>query len=220
LLWPLTLPNRHLHRELRRQQQHHIDQLHRLILPWTTKKHHVIYRHLSDKDDTSVTQAAAAQKLSQVAKRAFQLYPGNCSGAVHYVITQLVNPASQYRLANQLLQWFASPHSGWQQVKTLKEASALADQGKVVVGGLMNPTGHGHVIIVLPGPWKPAGGYYAHGQLMPRFGLYPPAMSTAWSPPGQAPWPGAVSDGDKTVFDPWFNTNKITFNKVKFWTKP
>lgn len=161
----------------------------------------------------------AAQKLTQAANQAFRLYPGNCSGAVHYVITHLINPKSPYRLANQLLQWFATPNSGWQRVISLRQASALADQGKVVVGGLAEPTGHGHVIIVLPGPWKPAGGYRVHGRVMPHFGLYPPAMSTAWSPPGKQPWPGAISDGDKTIFDPWFNTDKIMFSKVTFWTK-
>ncbi|MHB1303882.1 MAG: hypothetical protein ACYCZB_10470 [Acidiphilium sp.] len=162
---------------------------------------------------------AAAQQLTQIASEAFRLYPGNCSGAVHYVITKLVDPKTPYRLANQLMQHFAVPNSGWHKVNTLKEASTLADQGKVVVGGLMEPGGHGHVIIVLPGPWKPAGGYVADGRMMPHFGLYPPAMSTAWSPPGKQPWPGAISDGDKTIFDPWFNTNKITFDKVTFWVK-
>jgi hypothetical protein len=84
----------------------------------------------------------------------------------------------------------------------LKKASELAGQGKVVVGGMAEPSGHGHVIIVLPGRWKPADGYMADGRLMPFVGLFPPAMSTALAPPGHKPWPAAVSDGDKTAYDP------------------
>jgi hypothetical protein len=41
-------------------------------------------------------------------------------------------------------------------------------------------------------------------------GSYPPAMSTSLGS-----WPGAMSRGDKTVWDPWANDTK--FESVKFW---
>lgn len=160
---------------------------------------------------TSPPNQAAAQTLIAVAHQAYTLYPKNCSGSVHYIITQLVDPNAPYLLANQLMQWLASPANGWRQV-TLKEASDLANQGKVVVGGLAQTGGHGHVVIVLLGQWKMSGGYLARGQVMPSSGMYPLAMSTSLGP-----WPGAVSDGTKTVFDPW--GDRRTFQKVSFWTK-
>lgn len=41
-------------------------------------------------------------------------------------------------------------------------------------------------------------------------GLYPLAMSTSIGS-----WPGAMSNGDKTVFDAW--GKDLSFSKVKFW---
>jgi hypothetical protein len=145
--------------------------------------------------------------------------PGNCSGAVYWVVINMVDPAMPNLLANQMMGFFANPMNGWRQVKDINEASSLANRGIVVVAGKPEnqPGKHGHVIIVLPGPWKPAGGYMANGSLMPHVGLYPPAMSTAWSSPGSSPWPGAVSNGDKTIYDPWYN--REAFRQVTFWTK-
>lgn len=159
----------------------------------------------------------AARRLGKVAHAAFMNNPGNCSGAVHDVIKAMVDPHMPYMLANPLILYLSNSAHGWKQV-TMQEASKLADQGKVVVGGLAEQHGHGHVIIVMPGRWKPAGGYMADGRQMPFVGLFPPAMSTALAPPGRKPWPGAVSDGDKTVYDPWFNAR--TFPLVRFWAKP
>lgn len=45
---------------------------------------------------------------------------------------------------------------------------------------------------------------------MSRTGLYPLAMSTS-----VGSWPGAMSKGDKTVWDPWGNDDR--FAEVKFW---
>ena len=91
-------------------------------------------------------------------------------------------------------------------------AGTLANAGEVVVGG-QKATEHGHVIVVYPGPAKPRGGYVAtksDGEqfTVARKGLYPLAMSTS-----NGDWPGAMSKGDKTVWDPW---GKDPF-KVKFW---
>lgn len=153
---------------------------------------------------------SSTARLLAVAHQAYLRYPRNCSGAVHYVITQLVDPKATYRLANQLMQWMESPESGWRRVHSLSEASKLADQGKVVVAGLADMHGNGHVIVVLPGPWKHAGGFMARGRLLPPSGLYPPAMSTSLGR-----WPGAMSDDDKTVRDPWSASD---WRKVSFWT--
>lgn len=155
-------------------------------------------------------QANPIAQLLTAAHQAYVRYPRNCSGAVHYVITKLVDPKAPYRLANQLMTWFASPNSGWRQVLSLREASRLADQGKVVVAGLASKHGNGHVIVVLPGAWRPAGGYVARGRRLPESGSYPRAMSTSLGP-----WPGAMSDDDKTVRDPW---SAADWHAVTFWT--
>jgi hypothetical protein len=147
---------------------------------------------------------AAVQKLVQAAHEAYTLNPGNCSGAVHYVITKLVDPDAKYLLANQLMDTISKKDSGWRKV-TLDEAGQLASQGKVVVGGLAAPGGHGHVIVVLPG-LKAAGGYNG---IKPN-GSYPMAMSTSL-----AHWAGAISDDTKTVRDPW---SRSDWPNVTFWT--
>lgn len=53
--------------------------------------------------------------------------------------------------------------------------------------------------------WQSATHRYDHGK-------YPPAMSTSLGS-----WPGAMSDGDKTVWDPW--GTDAAFAKVRFWTR-
>jgi hypothetical protein len=84
----------------------------------------------------------------------------------------------------------------------------------VVVGGLKATT-NGHVIVIYPGASIDSGGYeYSYKgkpQTLRSHGKYPPAMSTSLGA-----WPGAMSDGDKTVWDPW--GTDAAFAKVKFWT--
>ena len=161
------------------------------------------------------------ERLLQTAHEAFKRFPGNCSGAVHYVIQQLVDPAMPGLLANDLLNWFADPRHGWTHVPDYTAASRHTDAGQVVVAGASEVGGHGHIIVVVPGAWKPAGGYAVKGVTMPHVGNYPLAMSTALAPAGGSPWPGAVSDCDKTVYDPWFRSNPAlsAFRGVTFWTK-
>ena len=85
--------------------------------------------------------------------------------------------------------------------------------GALIVGGKKEP-GHGHVIVVYPGPDKAAGGYsYTRGgktETLRTRGSYPPAMSTSLGG-----WAGARSKGDKTIWDPWASDAK--FAHVTFW---
>ena len=93
---------------------------------------------------------------------------------------------------------------------------SAANLGAVVVGGKKEPT-HGHVILVYPGARIFNGGYQYYWKkeekylMMPRRTLYPPALSTSIGS-----WPGAMSNGDKTVWDPWANDSK--FKLVEFFT--
>ena len=82
------------------------------------------------------------------------------------------------------------------------------------MGGLKEKE-HGHVIVVCPGQEKQSGGYHykdkrtGKNELASPHGIYARAMSTS-----MGSWPGAKSNGDKTVFDPW---GPVKFKNVKFW---
>jgi len=99
---------------------------------------------------------------------------------------------------------------------TLDDGYAAANAGAVVVGG-KKETGHGHVILIYPGDKIMNGGYqyfWAKGKkylTLPGKALYPRCLSTSLGS-----WPGALSCGDKTVWDPWGNDEK--FKLVSFWT--
>ncbi len=157
----------------------------------------------SDKDEK-------IEKLKQACDQAFQIYPNSCSHSVWYVVSRY-DSNFPYMPANQLVKYFeASPK--WKEVQLL-ELSKLADEGVLVVGGLIEKT-HGHVIVVYPGHERQDGGFNLHGPKgkqvkAPPHGTYARAMSTS-----MGSWPGAKSNGDKTVRDPWGNED---FKQVKFW---
>ena len=75
-----------------------------------------------------------------------------------------------------------------------------------LLGGLER-TGHGHVVVVMPGPWHAAGGFSG----LPEQGSYPPSMSGSMSS-----WQGARSRGERTVRDPW---GAADWPQVTFWTR-
>jgi hypothetical protein len=153
-------------------------------------------------DETSLLKAAC--------DAAYAKSSDSCSNAVWDVIRSRVDSQQPYLQANALIE-FLGTH--WKEV-TVDEGGELAVKGKVVVGGL-TVIPNGHVIVMYPGPKIDSGGYdypYQGKSLRMRsHGKYPPAMSTS-----MGSWPGAMSKGDKTVWDPW--ANDATFQKVKFWT--
>ena len=150
------------------------------------------------------------RKLKTACDEAYVQYPHSCSHAVWYVIKQYI-PDQPYLTANSLIHNLtASPQ--WQEVQ-VSELSKLASDGVLVVGGAAD-TPNGHVIVVYPGPAKFSGGYYYKNRKSGKnekarsLGIYPLAMSTS-----MGSWPGAKSNGDKTVIDPWPNK----FSSVRFW---
>jgi hypothetical protein len=147
-----------------------------------------------------------AEHLTEAAKAAYDSYSRDCSHAVWAVLKDVVNPDEPYRTANEPMAHVARPGSGWRQVTSLQEASDLANAGKVVVGGLAVPRGNGHVLIVMPGPMQPAGGF---GGIHRTEILYPPSMSGSLSG-----WQGAMSRGQRTVRDAWSNDD---WKGVTFW---
>lgn len=151
------------------------------------------------------------EKLKQACDRAYVTYGSSCSHAVWYVISQY-DPSQRWMDANQLVGYLATS-AKWKPVE-LRELSKLASQGTLIVGGLKQNSGHGHVIVVYPGPEKPSGGFQFRraGERMvtqSSSGSYARAMSTS-----SGSWPGARSFGDKTVRDAWGHEG---FPLVKFW---
>lgn len=149
-------------------------------------------------------------KLKAACDAAYTKNPGSCSNSVWDVIRAIVDPNQPYMKANDLIDWLAA---NWKEVD-LDAGAELARKGVVVVGGLKATT-NGHVIVIYPGANIDSGGYeYSYKgkpQTLRSHGKYPPAMSTSLGA-----WPGAMSDGDKTVWDPW--GTDAAFAKVKFWT--
>ena len=160
--------------------------------------------------EDAVRSAVAA--LQAACHAAYRAHPGSCSNAVHQIITHLVDPDFVYRPANAMIDEL---RRSWTAVDA-DTAGRLAARGEVVVGGRKDSP-NGHVIIVYPGAPKPRGGYTAVDRrgceyVLPANGSYPLAMSTSLGN-----WPGAMSDGDKTVWDPW--GSDATFASVGFWYK-
>jgi hypothetical protein len=155
-------------------------------------------------------------QLKDACDRAYDSNLMSCSNAVWDVIKSLVNPDEKYRQANDFIDYW---DANWKSV-SLEEGFGLANQGVLVVGGLQVPGGHGHVIAIYPGPKIPNGGYQYFYKKANKYlnltstGIYPKALSTSLS----RAWPGTLSKGDKTVWDPWAKDE--TFKQVEFWTRP
>jgi hypothetical protein len=156
--------------------------------------------------------ATAVEKLTKACDTAYESNLTSCSNAVWDVIKAVHDPKQEYKQANQLIDWMTI---NWSSV-TLDDGFSAANLGAVVVGGKKETT-NGHVIIIYPGPRILNGGYqyfWKAGKkylMMPRKTQYPACLSTS-----MGSWPGALSCGEKTVWDPWANDAK--FKEVEFFT--
>ena len=160
--------------------------------------------------------AEAVTRLKQACDRAYDKWQNSCSDAVWCIIKDLVSAGAQQIPANDSIDYW---DENWQSV-SLEEGFKLANQGVVVVGGSQVLGGHGHVIAIYPGTKIANGGYqyfYKPAKkylTLPASGMYPRALSTSMS----RAWPGSMSKGDKTVWDPWGKDE--AFQKVEFWAPP
>jgi hypothetical protein len=163
-----------------------------------------------------------ADALKKVCDEAYNYPPAatSCSHAVWYVLQKLINPKEPWRSANDLIDYVSDPDSkDWREV-SVDDGWKLANEGKVVVGGKKSDP-NGHVIVVYPGDKIGGGGYKYNWYnkvtkktvelTMGVHGMLPRALSRS-----MGAWPGAISDGDKSVFDPWGRDD--AFSQVKFWT--
>lgn len=152
-------------------------------------------------------------KLKSACDAAYDANPSSCSHAVMSVIHTMVDAEMPHRDANSLIDYLIA---NWTEV-TCENGFYLANLGRVVVGG-KKEAGHGHVILVYPGKKILNGGYqyyWKKGQknlTLKGTTVYPRCLSTSIGT-----WPGAMSKGDKTVWDPWANDEK--FAAVGFWAE-
>lgn len=153
---------------------------------------------------------SSVDTLKKVADDAYAKYPKSCSHAVWHVIKQYI-PDQIYLTANTLLSHLECDPR-WKLV-IVSDLEKYVNEGTLIVGGLTSAP-NGHVVIVYPGKAKLAGGYSftqaGKSQMVRGRGPYARAMSTSLGS-----WPGAMSNGDKTVWDPW--GKDAVFSKVKFW---
>lgn len=132
-----------------------------------------------------------------------------CSGCVKFFDKKKFKVNLPDVRANELIDHMAK---NWTEV-TKDEAQKHADAGRFVVAGKAETTGSGHVVVVLPGGPVESGGYNDRkGRKLPSKGKYPRSCSMSSS---ANPWPGAISTGDKSTYDPWFNDQG-----VKYWLAP
>jgi hypothetical protein len=161
---------------------------------------------------TATVPATAVEKLKGACDAAYAAYKQSCSHSVWEVIKSIHDPDQKYLQANALID---SLVTRWSEV-TIDDGFSAANRGAVVVGG-KKETSHGHVMVIYPGDKILNGGYqyyWVEGKknlMMARKTRYPRCMSTSIGS-----WPGALSCGEKTVWDPWGNDAK--FQLVRFWT--
>lgn len=150
-----------------------------------------------------------AWRLIEACNEAYDRFTKYCNQSTHHVLMTLVDSKWPLQLADAMIDRIVHEH--WQEVDD-EAAVQLANQGIVVVAGLKGDN-NGHVVIVYPGPAKPAGGFYCNGIHYPEVGApYPRAMSTSVSP-----WCGTRSRGEKTIRDAWTATD---WAQVRRWRQP
>ena len=122
-------------------------------------------------------------------------------------------PGRDHVVANALLTHLEC-NPRWMRVQ-VHELEKYANEGVLIVGGLAEEK-NGHVVVVYPGKAKMAGGYTYNDKKTGKVetvrerGPYALVMSRS-----MGGWPGAMSKGDKTIWDPWGRDD--LFAKVKFW---
>jgi hypothetical protein len=164
-----------------------------------------------------MAMTAAALQLKAACDAAYDANMQSCSNAVWDVIKAVWKKDEPYRTANDLITEMTAK---WSDVD-IELGYSLANLGKVVVGG-KTAVPNGHVVVIYPGSKILNGGYQYYWPKTKTYltltgkDLYPRALSTSISFGRTNAWPGTMSKGDKTVWDPW--GSDTAFADVTFWT--
>jgi hypothetical protein len=147
-------------------------------------------------------QADYRKRFDAATAAAYQQYSHDCS---HYLQTFLQSMGvadTRYRTANEFMNEVQQKDSGWTSV-TEQEAVEQSAAGHIVVAGLAQSSGSGHVAVVGP-RMIPA-------TLARRHPMSPQVFSGATSS-----WPGTRSQGEHSVADGWPN---LDLPKITYWEK-
>jgi hypothetical protein len=141
-------------------------------------------------------------KFDQATTIAYQRYSHDCSHYLHEHLVQMSHPEIPYMTANRFVDYARSTGSGWQEV-TAEDAVRLSAEGHIVVAGLADHGGHGHVAVVGP-QWIARS---TRDGMLKSPQLYGGAMGN---------YDGARSTGQNSVVDAWRRQDR---DKVTYWMK-
>lgn len=99
----------------------------------------------------------ASSPILDASYQLFHRWRNDCSGYVKAVEQRLGIAGVHQGMANAIVRSLWASEGGWERLATAEAAQAAANSGRVVVVGLENPTGHGHLALVLPGGPTPGG---------------------------------------------------------------
>jgi hypothetical protein len=157
---------------------------------------------VADAEDPAVSPALALfrEHFATATAAAWQQFSRDCS---HYLQTFLIGMGfadTPYLTANEFMEFVQKSNSGWKPVSA-EEAVRLSAKGNIVVAGLAEPGGHGHVAVVGPRMLERGPGRSASPQ------VFSGASSS---------WPGTRSQGEYSVADGWSRQDMVN---VTYWVK-
>ena len=156
-------------------------------------------------DSPALTGQALAdfrKRFGESTAAAYQQYSWDCS---HYLQAFLKNMGfvdTPYRTTNEFMGFVQRIDSGWKQV-TAEEAVRRSAEGHVVVAGLAQAGGSGHIAVVGP-------------QMIPASLVGDHPMSPQMFSGASSNWAGARSQGEHSVADEW---DSRSARNVEYWVK-
>lgn len=124
---------------------------------------------------SSQTNIRTTTQIKNAAAKAVRSIPGTdsqCSKGVRLAFKNLYGtlPSGMDTDANGMTRYWMNTPSKWGEIK-ISEAQSYANNGYFVVAGYINPNGHGHVVVIVPGKeWNSPG----------WGGRVPSSMDTGW----------------------------------------
>lgn len=88
-----------------------------------------------------------------------------CNFFIQYVAKCVGYSGFDGMMANQMVEFMRRPDSGWIQLADSKTAQEHANNGVLVIAGRGNPSGHGHVCLIVPGILEKSGSW---GDAVPK----------------------------------------------------
>ncbi|MDE1863039.1 MAG: hypothetical protein KGI33_09015, partial [Thaumarchaeota archaeon] len=102
--------------------------------------------------DPPIQQEGTDAISTAVSETENEMQKAACNQFVRAVAERIqVTDFSENMKANDQIQYMRDHPNSWEKIESEKKAQELANSGKFVVAGWLNPEGHGHVCIVIKG---------------------------------------------------------------------